>query len=148
MAATNVDDRNIATAHRFYREVYEEGNLAFIDEVCAPSYVEHKPAPGTTSDRQGMKDMVGAVRKAFPDIRGTVEDVIAADNKIAVRLRLTGTFRGQWMGSAPNGKSFDVSCIDIVRFDANGQALEHWGVMDEMTFARQIGLAPQDGESS
>ena len=143
MAATTTTDRNVATANRFYREVYDGGNLDLIDELCAPNYVEHNPMPGITPDRQGLKDCFQAIRAAFPDVRAQVEDTIAADNKVAIRIRITGTFRGEYLGVAPNGKTFDVSCIDIVRFDSNGRALEHWGVFEESVLAQQLGLTPQ-----
>ncbi len=143
MAATTDTDRTVATVNRFYREIYEEGNLDVVDELCAPNYVEHNPMPGVTPDRQGVKDCFRAIRAAFPDIRARVEDIIAANNKVAVRLRLTGTFRGEYMGMAPNGKTFDVGCIDIVHLDSNGQAIEHWGIPDESALAQPLGLTPQ-----
>ena len=141
MAATTTADQNLATANRFYREVYEGGNLALIDDICAPSYVEHELMPNATPDREGLKQSVRAYRAAFPDVRVHIEDVIAADSKLAIRLRLTGTFTGEFMGMKPNGKSFDVGCIDIVSFNDRGQALEHWGALEEGRMAQQLGLS-------
>ena len=142
MAATTTANQNLATAQRFYREVYEGGNIELIDELCAPSYVEHEVTPNVSPDREGLKQSVRAYRAAFPDVRVSIEDVITSNDRLAFRLRLTGTFQGEFMGHKPNGNAFDVGCIDIVRFDGNGKALEHWGISEETKMAQQLGLMP------
>ena len=47
------------------------------------------------------------------------------------------------MGMAPSGKNFDVQLIDILRFDDDGLAREHWGVVDLMTMMQQLGAIPE-----
>ena len=49
-------------------------NLAALDEVLAPGYVDRTPFPGTTPDREGFKQGLTKFRAAFPDFRHTIED--------------------------------------------------------------------------
>jgi hypothetical protein len=52
------------------------------------------------------------------------------------------THQGEFMGMAPSGKHVDVQLIDIIRFDDDGLAREHWGVVDLMTMMQQLGAIP------
>jgi predicted ester cyclase len=45
------------------------------------------------------------------------------------------------MGIPPTGKRMSINVIDIIGM-ANGQGVEHWGVMDQMTMMQQLGLIP------
>jgi predicted ester cyclase len=53
----------------------------------------------------------------------------------------TGTHEGDFMGIPPTGKRMSINVIDIIGM-ANGQGVEHWGVMDQMTMMQQLGLIP------
>jgi len=130
--------RNAATLRRFYDEVFNKGNVELIDELCAPDFVEHEETPGFETTREGVKQFVTTMRTAFPDMAMTVEDVIAAGNKVIARITMSGTHRGEFMGMPASGKSFSVSTIDIVRFK-NGKAAEHWGATDTGKMMEQLG---------
>ncbi len=46
------------------------------------------------------------------------------------------------MGIPATGKGVSVELIDIIRFDEDGLAHEHWGVLDALTMMQQIGVVP------
>ena len=79
---------------------------------------------------------------AFPDLRMMPEDLIASGDKVVARVRATGTHKGAFMGMSPTGRRVDVPLIDIIRFDNDGRALEHWGVFDQLTMMQQLGAIP------
>ena len=82
-------------------------------------------------------------RAAFPDLQMEPQDVLASGDKAVARVRATGTHQGEFMGMAPSGKNVDVQLIDIIRFDDDGLAREHWGVVDLMTMMQQLGAIPE-----
>ena len=82
-------------------------------------------------------------RAAFPDLRMDPEDVLASGDKVVARVRATGTHQGEFMGMPSTGKSIDVQLIDILRFDDDGLAREHWGVVDLMAMMQQLGVVPE-----
>ena len=48
-------EENKALAQRLTEEFVLKGNLAVADEIFAADFVNHSPAPGTTPDREGLK---------------------------------------------------------------------------------------------
>jgi predicted ester cyclase len=79
---------------------------------------------------------------AFPIAHGRGGRAQSGD-KAVVRVRITGTHEGEFMGVPPTGKRIDVQGIDIVRFGDDGKAVEHWGVTDAMTMMQQLGAVPE-----
>ena len=72
-------EENKDLARRFMDEVYNKGNVEFIDEVVAPNYVVHDPnsPEGMSGGVEGAKQFVEMYRAAFPDTQMTVEHLIA-----------------------------------------------------------------------
>ena len=53
--------------------------------------------------------------EAFPDLRVTVEDMLAEGDKVATRWTIRGTHQGELMGIPPTGKQVEASGITIHR---------------------------------
>ena len=85
----------------------------------------------------------GIQRAGFPDMHLHVEDVLPSGDKVVARVTITGTHDGELMGIPPTGRSISVPLIDIIRFDDDGIALEHWGVFDAMGMMQQLGVVPE-----
>jgi steroid delta-isomerase-like uncharacterized protein len=130
-----------AMAERWFAEVMSEGKVDVIDELCAQDYVEHDPFPGTSADLAGLKDSIGIIRSAFPDVQVSADDIIAEGDRLAVRSTLRGTHDGDFMGIPATGKKVEVAGYDIVRFE-DDKAAEHWGVIDAAGLMEQLGAAP------
>lgn len=134
-------DDNVALVTSFYEQVVDGGKLDLIDELMSEDFVEHEPFPGTGEGREGAKAMFAMLGEAFDGLRMPIDDIIARGDKVAVRTRIQGTHRGEFMGVAPSGKQIDVPVIDILRI-ADGRVVEHWGVSDGMAMMEQLGAAP------
>ena len=46
------------------------------------------------------------------------------------------------MGLPASGKQVTIQVLDIIRFDEDGQACEHWGVTDALGMMQQLGAIP------
>lgn len=75
---------------------------------------------------------------AFPDIQVKVEDIFAAGDKVAVRLRISGTHAGEFLGVQPTGKRVEYESTEIYRI-ADGKIAEEWICSDTLTLMAQIG---------
>lgn len=129
---------------RLYEEVFNQGNLDLADELIGPNVVEHQQQPGVTPDAAGpelVKQIARFFRSAFPDLEITVNDLIAEDDRVAARVTIAGTHKGELMGIPPTGKRVQVSSMDIIRFE-DGKAAEHWGETDIMGMMQQLGVVP------
>lgn len=130
---------NNKTLGRKVVDAINNANLTAIDELFAAGYVDRTPYPGTTPDREGLKQGLTKFRAAFPDFRYTIEDEIVADDKLVHRLTGRGTQRGEFQGVPGTGKYATWSETQIVRI-ANGKVVEHWGLEDQFGMMLQLGL--------
>jgi len=110
-------------------------------------------------DAEGVNDLVplgifrgsAAIRAFFeemfaamPDIRFTVERIVADDKAAAVQWRATGTFSGgPFQGLEPNGRPVDLRGSDCLAIE-DGRIVHNTGVFDGAAFARQIGMLPAE----
>jgi predicted ester cyclase len=116
------------------------GDLEHAEDLIAPGAVDHAGLPGIDANGpRGFRAMVGAFRTAFPDLSVSIEDLVAEDDLVVARYRLTGTQLGEFMGIAPTGRAVDIEGVDIVRCES-GKAIEHWGFSDMLGLLRQLGV--------
>jgi predicted ester cyclase len=125
-------------ARRYFEEVWNQGRLEVLDELLSPTYINHtpsvkNPAPGP----DGLKPIVAAIRRAFPDLHFAIEDVIVGPDSIVIRTTMTGTHDGDLFGIPPTHRKVRVTQIQIERV-RHGRIVEHWRVTDELTLMRQL----------
>ncbi len=124
----------------FYEEVANAGDHARIPEFATEDWVDHEDFPGISPTREGIGQFLTVFRQAFPDLHFTVDEVLVSGDRAVVRLRISGTHRGEFMGAPPTGNSFEISAIDILRMDGD-RAAEHWGVTDAAAMLTQLGIS-------
>ena len=135
-------DQDKELARRFYDEVLSTGDLDRVAEFCTEDIVDHEAPPGMPEGQEGVKAFIRMFREAFPDLKATVEDILSEGDRVAARVKYTGTHEGEFMGVPPSGKTIEVETIDIVRV-VDGRAAEHWGVTDNIGLMQQIGAIPE-----
>jgi predicted ester cyclase len=143
MTAATTNDastQNADALRRILAEAFGQGNVEILDEVMAPEIVEHQP--GLPNTREGLKAVIGQLRRWFPDFTMTVEDMTVDGDKVWARATARGTHLGEMMGHPPTGKRMEITVLDIARF-AGGIMVEHWGVPDRFAQLEQLGLLPQ-----
>jgi steroid delta-isomerase-like uncharacterized protein len=139
--ASDTEEINMTQMKKIYTEVVNKGNIDLMDELCQKDFVEHEALPGVESNLAGVKQFFKMYRAAFPDLKFTVEQMIAKDDKVVTYITITGTQKGEFMGTPASGKKINLNGVDIIRF-VDGKAAEHWGVTDTMTMMHQIGAIP------
>jgi predicted ester cyclase len=87
------------------------------------------------------KGSQSAYRSAFPDWRKDIVDVVAEEDMVVGRLKCSGTHRGEMMGIAPTGRHMEVDEVYFLRVE-DGKFVEFWGLEDNLTRMRQLGLLP------
>ena len=137
-------EQNKATLCRTYEEVLNKGNFAVLNECMAPNYVAHGPGGLELKGPEAFGQYIATFRTAFPDLRVTVENMVAEGDYVAHRARFTGTHRGDWMGIPPTGKRVDVTLNVLSRF-VGGKEAEAWEELDMLSFMQQLGVIPPMG---
>jgi predicted ester cyclase len=120
-------------------EILNNSNFGLIDEIYSPTYVEHTPQPGVPPTREGFKQTVVELKKAFPDLRYTIEDAIESGDRIIHRLTANGTMKGDFAGMRATGKNATWTEIHIGKV-VNGRLTEHWGLVDQLGMLVQLGV--------
>ncbi|HEX5502377.1 MAG TPA: ester cyclase [Thermomicrobiales bacterium] len=135
-----MSQRNKALVRRAVEEVYNQGQLAVVDELVAGDFVIHSSSADIRGP-EGTKQYVAALRAAFPDLHITIEDQFAEGDRVATRWTARGTHTGAFEGLPPTGKQVRVTAIDIDRI-ADGKVVECWTNMDELGLLQQLGALP------
>ena len=124
---------------RYFEEVWNNGKLDVLDEIIAPDYINHSPGMGNPiPGPEGLKPIVAAIRQAFPDLKYVIENIVIADDQVAVHTTMHGTHKGDFFGLAPTNKVIKVAQMQIERI-ANNKIVEHWRVTDDLTMLQQLG---------
>jgi steroid delta-isomerase-like uncharacterized protein len=129
--------KNKESMKRIFEEAWSKGNVEVLDELVAPTFKQHQYDRPST--REGFKAIIQEVRTAFPDLKVAVEDSVAVDDKVWMRVTCRGTHLGQFKALPPTGKPFEFTEIHIARIE-NGKGVEHWGVADMLGLMQQLGV--------
>ena len=134
-------EANKALVRRWWEET-DKGNLAIIDELCAPDYIDHSPPlPGMGEGSAAVRKANETLAAAFPDTVHTIEAMIAEGDLVVTRLRGRATFTGECLGIPPNGKVVEITGITIHRV-VDGKLVEHCANIDSLSFMQQLGAIP------
>jgi steroid delta-isomerase-like uncharacterized protein len=136
-------ERNKEIARRFVEEVMVKADPAAVDELVSEDFQPHSwgaMPPG----RDGLKKAQERVTQGLAEAHMEIHDVIAEDDRVAVRLTSHGRHTGEFMGMPASGKEYAISEIHIVRI-RDGQVVEHWRDADMLGMLRQIGALPAPG---
>ncbi len=100
-----------------------------------------EPQHGRETWRQGFEMM----RRAFPDLQEHIEDIVAAGDKVAVRLRFRGTHSGEFLGYPATGRTVEYVSHEFYRI-ADGRIAEEWICSDMATLMGQLSLGSGEGD--
>lgn len=119
-------------------EAFNAGDTDRVLAVVAPDLVMHlaeapEPLHGRESWQQGYEMM----RRAFPDLEAHVDDVVAAGDRVAVRLSFTGTHSGDFQGISATGRTIHYVSHEFYRV-ADGVIAEEWICSDTSSLFRQL----------
>src|SRR5579885_2716493 len=134
--------KNADGSRRIIEEVFGAGNYDVADELVAADARGHDPAlPGPTVGPEGLKEAARGYRGAFPDLKLTVEQVVAEGDNVATRWSARGTHKAELFGIPPTGKQTTVTGITIDRW-SGGKVVESWTNWDTLGLLQQLGVVP------
>lgn len=138
----SVLDEHKQLARRIPTEIASKGAIEVIDEIFADDVVARTSHLGNAHGRDAFRELPQRMRGAFPDLEATVEEIIAEDDYVAMRVVLTGTHDGQFKNLEPTGKSFEIEHAIFLRIE-EGEIVELWGQLDTFGLLRQLGVIDQ-----
>jgi len=142
-----MSEQNKTAVRRLFDELWNKGNLPVAEELIAPTYTHHDAStPDVGRGPESEKKRVTHYRNAFPDMRLTIEDIIAEGETVVARWSCRGQHKGELNGIAPTGKQVAISGVTIARF-ANGKMVEGYVNWDTLGLMQQLGVVPELGKA-
>ncbi len=124
MTTTNQLEDN-KKLYRRYIEILNSQNFNALPEVTdTEKYKEI--CVGFTPGWVNMEDAIGSLKKVLkgiPNLNARIEDVIAEDNKVYARLKVTGTQKGTLFGMPATNNSYEAQMFDYAIIE-NGKIVE------------------------
>lgn len=136
-----MNEQNEAILH----QVIALANARKLDEAFehyASDYQYHGPGGSELRGRDGIRGMWEQFIAGFPDMRASIDDLISDGDKVAMRWRVEGTHKGNFMGIPPSNNRMTLHVNELFRIE-NGQLAEAWDQFDQLDLMQQIGAFPE-----
>jgi len=123
------EERNKVIATRVFEEIFNQGRFEVADEIYSPQFRNH----GRLRDIMLEEDQaaVHGEKKAFPDLRMTINLLVAQGEFVSVVWTFNGTHTGPGVGLPPTGARVAFRGITIWRI-VDGTILEEWTSYNEL----------------
>lgn len=131
---------NKKIVHRHINESWNQGNRHTASELLADDVRLHDAVfPGLSPGSQNVRNHIEACRRAFPDLKFTIDDTIAERNEVVIHWTARGTHNGDFLGMPPTHRHATVTGTSIYRLRAN-HIVEEWAHWNLMTMMQQLGV--------
>ena len=130
----------------YVETIFNHKQVDRADELVAPDFIDHAALPGQAPGLEGAKQKWAMYLTGLPDLRVTIEELVAEGDKVGVRRSYAGTHRGELLGVPPTGKQVRIGGISIFRL-AGGKIAEHWEQLDRLALMQQLGVLPTPGQA-
>ncbi|MGA7630871.1 MAG: ester cyclase [Terriglobales bacterium] len=130
-------ERNKQIARSFFEEVLDQGRFDKYADSHAKDFVAHARDHEATLE----EDIAAAQeeRKALPDLKIRVLQIIAERDLVSVYWSASGTNTQAGMGIPATGRKIKIDGMTLLRFK-DGKIHEEWSAWDMLSVLRQAGL--------
>jgi predicted ester cyclase len=131
-----------------FERMFNNGDLDYVETGTAPGAVDHQEPEGTDFVAH-LKEVIVTLRRAFPDLRFEVHEILAEGRSVACRSTMTGTHQGPLeigpMAALPiTGAPIEVPHMHFFRYDEQARLTDLWHVWNTLLLARQLGAPAPD----
>lgn len=131
-------ETNKELVREFVDRVFVNLDAEAVEELVGEDFVSHawRASPGQNG-KQSLAEATTRMSGALSDIKFTIDDLIAEDDRVVARLTAGARQTGEFMGMPPTGRSYEIGEIHIFRL-RDGAIVEHWLEMDAMGLMKQL----------
>ncbi len=122
-------------------EVVNKQDLRLLDDLVVPEYVNPQLK---VRNREDLKEILSMQYRGMPDVSRTIEDIIADEESVWIRVKISGTHTGEYRGIAPTGKKFVLDAVPRYRI-VDGKIVEGWSVWNPVDYFKQLGVIEYKG---
>ena len=129
-------EENKAIVRRLAKAINEKDSTALGDLIASDFVDPDRQLRGLDS----YKKYESMFNKGFPDMHLTIKDIIAKDDKVWIRIEVTGTHTGEFRGISPTGKKIKLNSFMIWRIADGKIVARESQVWDFIDFYIQLGI--------
>ena len=137
------EKRNIQTVMRL-KDAINTGDVSRAHEFISEQYFNHEsqidPVRSKLRGPEEFIDTVRNLRNAFDNLHHAVQDTIAAGDKVAQIVTVTGKHTGNFFVIPPTGNNISYQAVHIYRIGEDGKVVEHRAIRDDLSFMVQLGV--------
>ena len=124
---------------RYTEEVWNSHNPDALAQYFAADARVHSMTPGVVAGTglDYLKGRAQSLLNAFPDVHFEIEDVVQQDDRLAARVTLEGTQRGEFAGIPATGKRMKVYDFAMYRI-VDGKITDVWSLVDMQGLRDQL----------
>jgi len=138
-AQAAVEEQNKALLNRTW-EAWNKGDFEAWKQMHADEYAYYSPSNSIKPlSREETIEMGKVFFYGFPDASTSIEECIAAGDKVITRWILRGTHKGEYAGIPATGNKVENSGIMITRIE-NGKIVEDKEDYDTLGIMQQLGM--------
>ena len=128
-----------ASVRTLWEQAFNGRELDALDAVTSPEFVNHNALPGTPPGPEGHRQVVERLWEAFPDAHFELQHLARDGDTVICVGTMSGTHEGTLLGIAATGRKVQWRQCHIYRFDAEGRAIQHDAIRDDVGLMRQFG---------
>ncbi len=132
-------EENKRNVDKLFDTCFNQHDLGLLDAVVAPDYVGPQGEKGPAA----FRTIVVGLHTAFPDIHYTIDEVVAENDRVAVRWHWTGTHKAPFRTFPATGKAMSNTGTGIFRF-RDGKIVSAALETDRLGFLVQVGAVPEN----
>jgi predicted ester cyclase len=137
-----MDDELKLKARRIWEEIFPACDVAALADVIAVDGLDHSAVTDESRGLAGATRTMLWLGRVFSDQRWEVNQVIGEGDRVVLHCTHHARHTGELLGIPPTGRVVGYDYVHIVRFQG-GKVVEHWGVRDDLTLMRQLGVLPE-----
>jgi predicted ester cyclase len=122
-------------------EFYNHQDMEKAENLFSPKHIFHFPGV-PPMDWNSHKQFIIGLSKAFPDLHFKIEDIVAEGDKVAYRLTVSGTHKGEFQGIPPTNKKVSFSSTGVSKI-VDDKVAEDWVDADTLGLMQQLGVLPE-----
>jgi len=135
--SNSTGDKNIATVHAV-NDAIQSGDVGKLDQYIATDAVDHSGEAGDIKGLNNIKDSLKTMHDDYKDLKlESLQDAASGDYVFSL-TRFMGTNVKPSMG-AQAGTSFDMSSVEVVKFNKDGKITDHWSYVSMNDAMKMMG---------
>jgi steroid delta-isomerase-like uncharacterized protein len=125
---------NKAVARRLYEEAITGQRPEVLEEIVAADAIDET---GAMTGREGFYRHLRRISETVDNVRATVTDLVAEEDRVVVFWQMEGVQRGPLFGVSASGRPFSVRSISWITF-RDGQIIRYNVLADRLGIIQQL----------